>query len=1199
MLGWCVGAYASPTQGKALAAEGETYTVTVKNISTEPDLGSIYVADEDMNMKPSATFAAGTFTTITVYIDDPEAKVKSFTINGEDRLEELAIDYDYGQATMDIRVNENMNVEVALTKGGGEIAGTYKVSWEFAPGTNADWLSVMPTDDPASWAFGQNGDAWGAGKNITILFGVMDGYKLTSVKLNGTEIISQITQSTISGFESQKQYVIENLQADVNLVIAVEAITAGPYKVTLSYAEGTTESLFDMTTLMTADGSEIFDFGSPIPAGKMLAVILTPANGYAITSLLYNGTEVKDQLTDPFPGMPNKRYALPELTADVTLVVKAEKPTAPQVDPIVSWSVKEGSESYGEVIVKDKALNMGIENGKAVTYGNALKVQVTPNLGYVVDEMLINGENKASLLQGPNAFGVYTYEIASATQNLNIVVSFKEDPALGETAKSIYYRIVNDPDGHGTVSVKTVGADSKEVTPRSLVAAGTKINFEFTPNKDYIVKSLKINEVEKVADVKTETDMLGGTSYSYETVVNENLVIEITFGKESAKPVTVNFSVAQGQEEFGVVKAQASIPDELLEPGQEQFPYIETGSQVPTGAAVSFIVQPNERYLFEKALYNDQDVTAQVLPVMGDLTYYVEALDKDATFVAYFKADPAWENAVKVNFSVPEGQEKVGGLRVKNSSTGKALVPGQEVLPGTELNVNYYIDDRMYYLEYVKVNGEDVSTKMGYYGYTFKAGDTDVNIEASFQYDAAFDAAKTISYTVLPQDKPYMGVVEVLDGNYYELNSGDKVVEGDEVEITLTPNMGYKILSFKQGETDLTADLADDWFTPGAKTYNVEMGTEDLSFEITFAEDKAENAHKVSFSVAEGQEKAGIVTAEAVRPGAYWATPIQNNAYVPEDVVSEYQPLAFYIYPEDGFSLESVTKNGEPMDISTFDYSETYNAYTITFKELKADLDIVVTFKDNRTFPFVFEAGANGALKAVDAEGKEINSGDEVLIGTKVTVTATPDEGYQVENWIINSMPYLGDHATEKVITVAGETTVSATFSLKPEEKFAINFEANDGGELTATVDGTQIKSGDTFPAGTQVVFTAKVTKDNYELDRWTVNDQVVTETVDGQDVPVRAATYTLTVEAATTVKAVFGDHTGLNAARAAAVNVVIAGDNLVVTGLAEATLVELYSVNGQVVRAQVTDNGYNVSDVAAGIYLVKVNGNVYKVVKR
>lgn len=82
-----------------------------------------------------------------------------------------------------------------------------------------------------------------------------------------------------------------------------------------------------------------------------------------------------------------------------------------------------------------------------------------------------------------------------------------------------------------------------------------------------------------------------------------------------------------------------------------------------------------------------------------------------------------------------------------------------------------------------------------------------------------------------------------------------------------------------------------------------------------------------------------------------------------------------------------------------------------------------------QSFTITFDTPDNGTLTVNQENNTPISSGDKVLGGTKLTITAEASEGYQVNKLLVNSTPFTsGD-----VLTVSSDITIAVTITKKPE----------------------------------------------------------------------------------------------------------------------------------------------------------------------
>ncbi|MBR5323634.1 MAG: InlB B-repeat-containing protein, partial [Muribaculaceae bacterium] len=158
------------------------------------------------------------------------------------------------------------------------------------------------------------------------------------------------------------------------------------------------------------------------------------------------------------------------------------------------------------------------------------------------------------------------------------------------------------------------------------------------------------------------------------------------------------------------------------------------------------------------------------------------------------------------------------------------------------------------------------------------------------------------------------------------------------------------------------------------------------------------------------------------------------------------------------------------------------NPYTTTITattQFKANFE-----KDN--YKITVTAGEGGTVKTTK-EGELLNETEvEVLNGSKVTLTATPNEGYSFVNWTVN-----GEEVSKEAtytITVTKDVEYVANFITHK-----VTVIAGEGG--TATASKNQVGHNG------QVTLTA-TPQEGYSFVNWTVNGEEVS----------KEATYTITV---------------------------------------------------------------------------------------
>ena len=193
----------------------------------------------------------------------------------------------------------------------------------------------------------------------------------------------------------------------------------------------------------------------------------------------------------------------------------------------------------------------------------------------------------------------------------------------------------------------------------------------------------------------------------------------------------------------------------------------------------------------------------------------------------------------------------------------------------------------------------------------------------------------------------------------------------------------------------------------------VTLGDQDLKVEVTFKQ-TTPAGHKVTLTAGEGGTLQCFLSN---------ATEVQSGSTVDDGVA-----LRFTAKPMKGYKTDQWTINGEP-------FAKGKGRNTIIQRADK-DLNVEVSFlKDIKLYTVEYVAGEGGTIAAtVGAEAKAIQSKDQVEQGAVITFTATPKEGYELDQWMVNDKPAVAGADTKiegnKLIVTLGDQDlkVEATF---------------------------------------------------------------------------------------------------------------------------------------------------------------------------
>jgi hypothetical protein len=144
-------------------------------------------------------------------------------------------------------------------------------------------------------------------------------------------------------------------------------------------------------------------------------------------------------------------------------------------------------------------------------------------------------------------------------------------------------------------------------------------------------------------------------------------------------------------------------------------------------------------------------------------------------------------------------------------------------------------------------------------------------------------------------------------------------------------------------------------------------------------------------------------------------------------------------------------------------------------------------------------SGTNGTVSAT-VNGQSFVSG-LLVIDNQVIVSATPlDNNYTIEKWMINGEVIAGYTETTLNHAVVADATITVSFTEKPlaDQTYGLNFNVtengaltNNGGTLTAILEGVNLTSGQLVGFGKEVVMTATPSA-GCRVQSWMVDNQVV-----------------------------------------------------------------------------------------------------------
>ncbi|MDY3691315.1 MAG: S-layer homology domain-containing protein [Dysosmobacter sp.] len=303
----------------------------------------------------------------------------------------------------------------------------------------------------------------------------------------------------------------------------------------------------------------------------------------------------------------------------------------------------------------------------------------------------------------------------------------------------------------------------------------------------------------------------------------------------------------------------------------------------------------------------------------------------------------------------------------------------------------------------------------------------------------------------------------VSNGGYVDYNT--------TVTVTLKPSEGYEVSSGINADyTDGTGDTTDDKF------YTISNVQADQTITPAWT---ALKKYTIVYSVVDtnGDEpggKNGTLSASASRKD------MAPFAVYEFDEVYEGSMVSFTAVPDEDYCVKewTVEMNGTTTHPMSADDE-------IVLENISADADVTVQFTYLGS-KVIASAGENGALvSALVGENDVLRSitGDGILLndGVSVQLTAEPDEGYEVESWLVNGKAVSGERGTTYTYVADGSgARIAVTFRAV---KYSVSWGAENGAVQAAGYSG----SSASVRGGTSVTFTA-VPDDGYVVGGWAVN---------------------------------------------------------------------------------------------------------------
>ena len=298
------------------------------------------------------------------------------------------------------------------------------------------------------------------------------------------------------------------------------------------------------------------------------------------------------------------------------------------------------------------------------------------------------------------------------------------------------------------------------------------------------------------------------------------------------------------------------------------------------------------------------------------------------------------------------------------------------------------------------------------------------------------------------------------------------VPEATILRVIIQEKEGYELQSVScNGREQTTQD------TQGGKAFTIDGVHAGVNIVATF---KKLAPYTVTFSVSDtGGGANGTLSATAERKGKTY------DGFGNGSTVYEGATVTFTAEPAKGYCVKEWQINNQP--------KQNYLGKTLTPKpeDITENTEVTVQFTpigDTATF----SAGENGRITSVKLGEQEVPNfagGFTLTPGASIEVTAEPETGYEVEQWLVNGVK---QSETSNTLTYTAQETgsIGAAISVSFQQvEYPVAWGGTHGTVAAAGYDGNQAD----IRGGTDVTFTA-TPANGYKFDHWTVNEVEQTE---------------------------------------------------------------------------------------------------------
>jgi len=620
----------------------------------------------------SFTVVNGLSATLTISADSGN-RIKNVTANSADVTSNV-VD---GKYTIN-NVTANTNIEVVF-----ETIPVYTLSIKASGNGYASYNGTIVLSSMYNASVTE-------GTSATIFFTPDRGYRIKSVKVNGTDVTTSVTNS---------QYTISNIRANTTLEVEFEALPPTTYTLSVT-ASGNGYASYNLITIRNNTSTYT------VNEGASATITFTPDNGYRIANVKvnnmdvssivvnnqytinnitantnvevvfeaiptytltiitagygyvdYSGNVIRSQSksysvregsaasmsfvpdagyrvasirlnnTDIMPSVVDNQYTISDIRSDVTLTVIFEQM------PPTTFTLNISTVGNDYVYCNGTTLR-NETHSFTLTEGSSESVTFSPDSGYRIANVILNNTDVTSSVVNNQ------YTINGINANTSLSVSFEAIPI--KTYALIVSAIGN---GFASYSDATIRSGIESFT----LNEGSDATVYFSPDAGYRIAHVKVNNTDVTADVRDNRYTISN--------INANTTLEVSF--EAIPPTTYALSItAQGN-------GSAVFNDASVKNRTQSFTVIE-------GTTAIVFIYPESGNSINSVKLNGEDVTASVL----NDQYAISNITTNMTLEVTFEEDITSLALDGVNYTVVSQADKT--VIVNGGNVGRVLtIPAQ------------------------------------------------------------------------------------------------------------------------------------------------------------------------------------------------------------------------------------------------------------------------------------------------------------------------------------------------------------------------------------------------------------------------------------------------------------------------------------------------------------------------------------------